>query len=43
MKQPRELTDGNYIETNLSSVQKERELKRFIDRLDFDVHFEGDW
>lgn len=43
MVQPREITGGYYVETNLSSVQKRRELDRLIAHYDFTVKFDGDW
>jgi len=43
MKQPRELIDGSYIETNLSSVQKRRELDRLVESFDFAVESNSDW
>ncbi|WP_281195703.1 type I restriction enzyme HsdR N-terminal domain-containing protein [Halorubrum sp. F4] len=43
MVQPREITGGYYVETNLSSVQKRREIDRLVDHYDFTVEFDGDW
>lgn len=43
MKQPRELTGGYYLETNLSSTQKQRELDRLIERCELAVEFSGSW
>ena len=43
MVQPREITGGYYLETNLSSVQKRREIDRFVSHYDFTVEFGGDW
>lgn len=43
MVQPREITGGYYVETNLSSVQKRRELDRLVAHYDFTVEFDGDW
>jgi predicted type IV restriction endonuclease len=43
MKQPRELARGYYLETNLSSTQKQRELTRLVERCGLVVEFEGTW
>jgi hypothetical protein len=43
MKQPRELTGGYYLETNLSSTQKQRELCRLIELYEVSIEFEGCW
>jgi predicted type IV restriction endonuclease len=43
MVQPREITGGYYLETNLSSVQKRREIDRLVANYDFTVEFEGNW
>lgn len=43
MKQPRELAHGYYLEVNLSSEQKRRELDRLANRVNLDVRFEGSW
>jgi hypothetical protein len=43
MAQPRELSQGYYLETNLSSIQKRRELERLVDPYRFDVTFDGNW
>ena len=41
--QPREISGGYYVETNLSSVQKRREIDRLVDHYDFTVEFDGNW
>lgn len=41
--QPWELSDSYFIETNTSSTQKQRELRRLAERCDFDVEFSGGW
>ena len=43
MVQPRGITGGYYVETNLSSVQKRREIDRLVAHYDFTVEFDGDW
>lgn len=43
MKQPRELTDGHYVEVNLSSGQKQRELARLVEQCGLHVEFDGPW
>lgn len=43
MAQPVEVSQGYYIETNLSSIQKRRELERLADLYQFDITFDGDW
>jgi hypothetical protein len=43
MKQPREVGEGYFIETNLSSTQKQRELRRLTNMYDLEVRFTGDW
>jgi len=43
MKQPRELADGYYVETNLSSNQKQRELQRLAQQCGLRVEFGGEW
>lgn len=43
MKQPRELTGGHYVEVNLSSGQKQRELARLVERCGLLVEFDGPW
>jgi predicted type IV restriction endonuclease len=43
MKQPREVSSGYYVEVNLSSDQKQRELKRLVDECDVDLTFAGEW
>ncbi len=41
--QPWELSDGYFIETNTSSTQKQRELRRLVERYDFAVEFSDGW
>jgi len=41
--QPWDLSQGYILETNLSSTQKQRELRRLVEMYDFDVEFHGDW
>ena len=43
MKQPRSVGDGYYLETNLSSTQKQRELRRLVQQYEFSVLFEDGW
>ena len=43
MKQPRQLPDGYYLETNLSSTQKQRELNRLAEYCGLKVKYEGKW
>jgi len=43
MKQPRTVTDGYVLETNLSAAQKQRELQRLADHCGLTARFEGDW
>jgi len=43
MKQPRGLPGGYYLETNLSSTQKQRELGRLASRCELTVEFVGSW
>jgi hypothetical protein len=43
MKQPRELSGGYYVETNLSSIQKQRELGRMASQCELTVEFVGNW
>ena len=43
MKQPRELAGEYYVEVNLSSGQKQREIGRLVERGGITVQFEGDW
>ena len=43
MKQPRELAGGYYIETNLSSKQKQRELRRLTNIYDLEIQISGGW
>jgi len=43
MKQSRELPGGNYLEVNLSSGQKQRELERLVNQLQLSVRFTGNW
>lgn len=43
MKQPRGVGDGYYVEVNLSSGQKQRELKRVASKCDAEVTFDGAW
>jgi hypothetical protein len=43
MKQPRELTGGYYLETNLSSTQKQRELDRLVERCELVMELGGAW
>ena len=43
MKQPRELSGGYYLETNLSSTQKQRELDRLAGRCELTLEFAGNW
>lgn len=43
MKLGKEISDGFYVETNLSSKQKRRETKRLVELYDFEVEFTGDW
>ena len=43
MKQPRSVGDGYYVETNLSSGQKKRELERLIQEYELGVQFDGGW
>mgnify|MGYP006280650245 CR=1 FL=1 len=43
MKQPRQLSGGYYLETNLSSTQKQRELNRLVERCGLITEFEGEW
>ncbi len=41
--QPWELSRDYFIETNTSSTQKQRELRRLAERYDFEVEFSGGW
>ena len=41
--QPWGLSDEYFVETNTSSTQKQRELKRLVERYDFEVEFSGGW
>jgi len=41
--QPWELSDDYFIETNTSSDQKQRELRRLAELYEFEVEFHGDW
>ena len=43
MVQPREITGRYYVETNLSSVQKRREIDRLVTHYDFTAKFDGNW
>lgn len=43
MKQPRKIGGEYYLETNLSSTQKQRELRRFVQQYDFAIQFDGGW
>jgi len=43
MKQPRKLTGGYYLETNLSADQKRREIKRLVGDTALEVRFIGAW
>ena len=43
MKQPRELAGRYYLEVNLSSEQKRRELRRLVDQYDLEVVFNSNW
>ncbi len=43
MVQPRKITGGYYLETNLSSVQKRREIERFVSPYEFTVEFNRNW
>ena len=43
MKQPRELSGGYYVKTNLSSIQKQRELDRMANQCGLTVEFVGSW
>lgn len=43
MKQSRELPGGNYLEVNLSSGQKQRELERLVNQLQLSIRFTGNW
>ncbi|OYR52309.1 type I restriction endonuclease [Halorubrum sp. Ea8] len=43
MKQPRKIAGGYYLEVNLSSGQKQRELKRLLQQYEFTIQFEGGW
>ena len=43
MKQPRKLAGGYYIETNLSSTQKQRELRRLTNMYDLEIQISGGW
>ncbi|MEZ3167815.1 type I restriction enzyme HsdR N-terminal domain-containing protein [Halorubrum ejinorense] len=43
MVQPRKVAGGYYLETNLSSTQKQREISRLIAHYDFTVEFHGEW
>ena len=43
MVQPREITGGYYVETNLSSDQKQREIDRLVAICDVSVEFDGNW
>jgi len=43
MKQPRELAKGYYLEVNLSSEQKQRELLRLVDQSGLEVVFNSNW
>lgn len=43
MKQPRTIGDGYYLETNLSSGQKQREIRRLIEYYEFTIRFDGGW
>jgi len=43
MAQSREISGGYYVETNLSSVQKRREIDRLVAHYSFTVEFGGDW
>ncbi|QWC18207.1 type I restriction endonuclease [Halorubrum sp. 2020YC2] len=43
MKQPRELAGGYYLEVNLSSGQKQREIGRLVEVCDCSVQFGGGW
>ncbi len=43
MKQPRELDGGYYLEVNLSSGQKQREIRRMIGYFEFEALFDGNW
>ncbi len=43
MKQPRELAEGYYLEVNLSSGQKRREIGRLVEMCDCSVQFGGGW
>lgn len=43
MKQPRELAGGYYLEVNLSSGQKQRELNRLVERCKISIVFNCKW
>jgi hypothetical protein len=43
MKQPREVGDEYYVEVNLSSDQKQRELRRLANKCAIKVIFGGEW
>lgn len=43
MKQPRQLTNGYYLEVNLSAGQKQRELERLVAKSPLDIRFTGAW
>lgn len=43
MVQPRKITGGYYVETNLNSIQKQREIGRVVSHYGFTAEFVGDW
>lgn len=43
MKQPKELSNGYVVEANLSATQKQREVRRLVERCGLAVSFSGGW